>query len=939
MGRRRLTVSIAALCGVLSSGARILPETLLLPQCEFYPLREQDRGLLCRYADQPLFVDPDLPEDAPCAAFETRRHRYWGEWFSQADWNACERLGRDFGFDGHAFFPRPHRARYWDAMEKSPVLGFCEVPVAHNYSDDGSDLAKWFGSAIRSTRACRVGGKALILSYRFANENTPERLKLKLDRMRREFGDTFVFVCDVSKILLNPDETLAHGGIRPETAAAWKESVRAYLRVADGVLAGDVFSVVDFEGPARNRVFNSRHYEAVVRLLKEVFDEPEFCGKKLLGLSACIAHENTTRQFWTASEDGLRTLTESLRIAAAAEPDVILLPEWDELNENTCVGPTLMNGLSVKRIVHAFRAQLRRRPLAPLAGDDVSVPNLIVSYRRNVSPGEKLVVDILAVPDGSRRGTVSVGVEVLDEGDRPCASFPAQSGEQSEFRHFRFPVDSAALAEKARAPRVRVTWRDAAGSGAVCDGLMPIDLEPANGWCLKEVHQPIRDLAPVRTAEIAVGGGRLTARLVCDEPIRYAFVTGNGDIQRVVGSPASAVAGFVEDARHVVFQVYGIRPQMLDRQDFAYRAKGVTSAAWLDRFGVHTGLVQRTDWLAAVGDPYFLRIRRADVAGATLDVDFGSVYRGTVPLGTAYEEGAYMAGGPHGSQFMVTRFRRGTRYPSVAQAKEMAFDVALDGDRASMAYVVQVATMGGKTWRSRPFVVEPPSEPGRLRVFGATDGRLREVTMPAARIPRIEYDPNPKTGGYLPTKDRLLHFATVLGGRFSPLTLWNRTTASSMDYPEGLSPDFSTVVSAAPAVTREADGGYSLSFDEDDFLLLPWEVVPQNAAYRLSMEVCPSALDGKRALMTSKSLLNVSLEEGELVVSAPGVRAARTGLRLAAGVWQGLSLSHLGDRFVVTLGERRFETSARLPSVFMSPVAIRLVGRIRNLAAGPLLVL
>ena len=886
----------------LSASARVLPETLVLPQCEFYPLREQDRGYLCRYADQPLFVDPDLPEDAPNPAFETRRHRFWGEWFSQADWNECERLGKDFGFDGFAFFPRPHRVRYWDAMEKSPVRDFVEVPIAADYAAGYEDAAKWIGFAAKSTRACRVDGKALILSYRLANRFDPGGLKALLDRVRADFGDTFLFVCDLSRYLANPE-------VPPEKS---RETVRAYLRACDGVIVGDVFSMVAFDGPARNRVFDSKHYEAVAKLLKETVDEPEFRGRKLLGLGACIAHENTTRQFWTASEDGLRTLTESLRIAASAEPDVILLPEWDELNENTCVGPTLMNGFSVKRILNVFQAHLKKRPLKPLAGDDLSKPNLIVSYRRNVSPGERLIVDVLNVPDGSRQGTVSVAVEILDESGARLVSFPAQKGDSSELRHFRFPVDSAALAEKARAPRVRGVWDDGTAKGEVCEGLMPIDLQPANGWCVKEVHQPIRDLAPMREAEIEVcdkrrdaaspkgvsvlekrrpaasDGLSLKAKIACEEPIRFAFVTGNGDIQRVLGDPSGAAANFIEDESNVVFQVYGIRPEMLDLKRFAYRVTGVTSATWLDRFGAHAGREFRTDWIAAIGDPYFLRIPRAEVGAAKLTVDFGEWFQGEIPLQAAFTEGAYMAGGRNGIQFMVTRFRRQTRYPLAANARELSFDVALDGDRASMSYWVEAVTTSGKTWRSRPFVVEPKSGLAQMKAFSAVDGTLRTVTLPSVRIPLIEYDPNPKTGAYLPTKGRHLHFATVLGGRFSPLTLWNRTSASSMDYPEGLSPDFGKVASAAPRLVKEADGRFSLEFDGDDFISFPWETLPQNAAYALSMKVRPSDISGTFAMLTSKRLLDLAVEDGELVVSAPGVRNVRTGLRLVPDEWQDL---------------------------------------------------
>ncbi|MCQ2391062.1 MAG: hypothetical protein MJ240_06545 [Kiritimatiellae bacterium] len=915
------------------SAARGLPEALVLPRGEWYPLREQDRGYLCRYADQPLFVDPDLPEDPPHPRFSTRRHRFWGEWFSQADWEACERLARDSLFDGLAFFPRPHRARYWEAMATSPQRDFPMVPIAYSYSEDGSDLSRWWGKAVASPRAYRVNGKALILSYRFSGENSPARVQEKLARMTREFGDKAVFVCDLSRYLLNTDEFVDHGCLRPETAAKWREIIRDYLRVCGGVIVGDVFSVLGFEGAARNRVFNVRHYEEVVRLLREVCDEPEFRGKKLLGLAAAIAHDNTTRQFWTASEDGLRTLTESLRIAAAAEPDVLLLPEWDELNENTCVGPTLMNGFAVKRIINFFQSRLRRRPLRPLPGDDLARPNLVVSYRRNCSPGEKLVVDVLNVPDGARSGLCAVQIEVLGDQGETLFSPPMQRVDEAALAHLRFPLDSATLATQARAPRIVLRWRKGEETEVVAEGLSPINLAPANGWCLKEVHQPIRDLAPIVHAELVRQDEEISVSLASEEPLRYVFLQGNGEILHVAGNPNSAAARFQESATQAVFQVFAVRHQALDEQSgWAYRVKGVSSAAWLDWHGEHVGDTLTTDWIAMHGDPYFVRLPRSEVDRASVEFDFNGLFKGSVPLKTVWREGAYMLSGTNGAQFMVTRMRQSARYPSVANVKALSFRAPRAADQQSAVYYVTALTMSGRTWRSRPLVVEPASSEGKMTVFSSLDDRVRTIALPKARIPRLVYDFTPGTGDYLPTTDRFLHFATVLGGRYSPITLWNRTATSAMDYPEGFSPAYASGTVAQPQRVQESDGAWALDFrDANAFVAFPWETLPQNAAYRLVLRLKAGNLSGKVPFIVSKSVLNIVLENGEIVVNAPGLKAFRTGLKLTEGRWQTLCLEHGAETFVVRLDDQESSASARLRATFMSPFVLRFNGRIRDL--------
>ena len=900
--------------------ARVLPETLLLPQCEFYPLREQDRGYLYRYTDQPLLIDPDLPEDPPHPDFETRRHRFWGEWFSQADWNRAQEIAKDCGFDGFGFFPRPHRVRYWDAMEVSPVENFLSVPIAHNYSNDGSDLSKWFGHAVKSTKGYRVNGKALILSYRFANKNPPERLKMKMARMRREFGDTFMFVCDISKIL-NPDEALENGRLSDATVEKYKELIRSYLRVCDGVIVGDGFSVMKFDRD--EKVFFSSHYRQIVRLMKETVEEPEFKGRKLLGLSAIITHQNPTVEFWTANEDGLVTLTESLKIACEAEPDIILLPEWDEFNENTCVGPTLANGYSVKRVLRYFRHRLGKAELSPCKGDDTSLPNLIVSYRRNVSPGERLIVDVLNVPDGVRKGDIEVKVELLDLGGNVVFDGGVQNVRERELRHLRFPVDSASVSEKTRAAKVRVTWIKDGGAKVVEDGLHPISLLSAEGWCKKEVHQPLRDIAIVdATSRISMANGRVSASIKCSEPVRYAFLCGNGQIQHVAGATDSSCMRFREDASNAVFVVSGVSPAFIDRRKFEYRLRGVSSAEWLDWRGVHTGCVFKTDWLSKVGDPYYVRLPKAEVAQALLDIDFGDVFKGSIPLEAAFKDGAYVLGGAKGAQFSVVRFKRQSRYPSVANCREISFDVAVDGDRPSMMYHVQVVTMDGKAWRSGPFVAEPHASSVEMTVKSAFDGTIRKVSIPRVRVPFIEYDFAADTGDFLPTSDRYLHFATVFGGQYSMATLWNRSSSGGTDAPIGTWPDWNKTVRSAPVRNKLADGSASFEFDgTDDFFILPWEAIPQNSGYKMTLELSLSDIDGRISLMSSKSLLNVSVEDGVVHVSAPGVKKISTGVKLEKDCRQTLSFAHYGNKFEVCVGGRRFSTAAKLPATFMSSVA------------------
>jgi hypothetical protein len=546
-----------------------------------------------------------------------------------------------------------------------------------------------------------------------------------------------------------------------------------------------------------------------------------------------------------------------------------------------------------------------------------------VSYRRNVSPGERLIIDVLNVPDGVCKGKIDVKVELLDPTGKAVFSGTPQRVRATELRHLRFPVDSASVSETTRAATVRVTWMKDGTANAVEEGFHPISFLPAEGWCKKEVHQPLRDLAPVEaSSRISMINGRVSASIKCKEAIRYAFLCGNGQIQHVAGNPQSACVRFREDDSNAVFAVSGVSPAFIDRRKFEYRLDGTSYAEWLDWRGVHTGRVFKTDWLSKVGDPYYVRLPKDEVAKAFLDIDFGDVFKGRIPLESAFREGAYALGGAKGVQFSVTRFRRQSRYPSVADSREISFDVPVDSDRASMMYHVQVVTMGGKTWRSNPFVAEPQAPSVEMTVKSAFNGILRKLSLPRIRVPFIEYDFASGTGDFLPTMDRHLHFATVLGGQYSMATLWNRSSSGGTDAPIGTWPDWNSAVRTAPVRAKGDDGSVFLEFDGvDDFFVLPWESVPQNSGYRMTLELLPSDVRERISLLSSKMLLNASVEHGMVHVAAPGVKKVPTGLKLEKNRWQSVSFIHHGDRFEVSVDGKTFSTSAKLPSTFMSPVA------------------
>ena len=111
---------VAALAiGTAPCAAKVLPETLFIVQSQLYPWREQARGYLMRYPNQPLLVEPDLPYDE---GEEGVDHWIagWGSFPSQADYDRTASLVKDYGMDGlQIFWGRP--AKSFLAAKNCPV--------------------------------------------------------------------------------------------------------------------------------------------------------------------------------------------------------------------------------------------------------------------------------------------------------------------------------------------------------------------------------------------------------------------------------------------------------------------------------------------------------------------------------------------------------------------------------------------------------------------------------------------------------------------------------------------------------------------------------------------------------------------------------------------------------------------------------------------------
>lgn len=910
--------------------AATLVNPIVVSQWVYYPVREQARGYLGRYPDQPLLVDVDLPEDTDCTDIPAVPG--WCEYNSMADINASYAEGKNYGLDGFAFFPERYRQLHWRAKDSS-VKGMLTVPIvnfryASRLNDDIAEIAR----CVKYGCSAKHGGKSIVLSYWLNGYNKePAKLAEKLKQTRERIGDCFLYMAATSWNL-GVESWWQTGRVDGTRLEKMKEHFRDMLRVADGILLDRTMSNTVLTN--NMCVFAGGYHKIITQTARAVVNEPEFKGKKLLGFTLSLGHQNGYHQNFTANAMGTRTLRESFEAAIAGDPDIILIPEWDELNESTSWQPTLYNGYSTKRLFRHYDAVLRKRPQTVMEGDDTSIPNVILSYRKALSPGEWMYFEAVNVPDGSRCGTIDVSLELLDDKGGLLVSLPEKTLREDALDTAWWEVHSEELAPLTRAVDVRLSWRKGNAASALVTGFHPIDLAPANSWNLKDVKQALRDLAPVSCRKFTLKDGKVHADISCGVPIRHAMLCGNGWIQ-YIHNPASACSRFREDENYAVFTIASTR-EVAITNTYSYSVSGVPEAEWLSWKRDERGEIFLFDRLSVDNPNVFLRIPRTKLPKAKLVMDYTGVFpKAEVSLAEVSRLGSWAIGGSsYGCECAVTRFGLQSRYPSALAANDCSFAITPDADRNSMMCHLQVVTMDGKTWRSSPLVMERPGCKVQTVVQSALKGHVVVCELPRTRVPRLEYDFSPESGDVMRPISGERHFFGILGSTAALATLWNRGSSLEGPFPRG-SQFWRKAKDTHPKHAKGDIGTWELVFDGvDDFVSFPQETVPQWAAASIDLEFCQCA-DGvmrTETLFTARNddrvgLYEIILANGEVVISGYVMDPHaffwlpfefRTGLKAVPDVWHALNVHHTGSAMVVKLDDKSIQKPVKLPAMFMN---------------------
>ena len=814
------------------------------------------------------WLDRPLMQDSSLAKADDPRH-----FINENSYRRMAAMIRFGGMDGAAFFPATSGRR--DLFSRSllpeaklPVLVEL-VPVGRNPLETDLEMA---GLAMKAPNAFRINGKIVLTRY---PGGTPEYSRELRQKLRQRYGDHFLYLPYLHFKTFQPDRKLDG-----KTIERMKEELRTGLRAADGIFFSDRSSVwkrrfnLDFE------------QQVIIPILNSVYSEKEF-QNKILGYAVVAEHSNSYRFTHTLDCTGTTFLRHKLEAARSLRPDFIVMTEWDEQNEHTHFRPTVCNSFSTQRIVRAYAALLAGGKHAPLPGDDLSIPNLIVSFRRNLSAGEWLEMEVANVPDGTLDDAVfRIDARLKDLRGNTVKTFSPLSLRGSALAEsvwFRMPC-AELLRHQVVRPEISVSR---GGKRVVFSDAMAASEIRAN-WNMdyKWVKHPLRDLPKGIRSELGAAEMRpdgtllLKGRVSSPKKLRSVEILEGSNVVY-----SHAKRGFPKEDGDTV--ILSIAHQASKKRVFngtialnhgVEAVKGARGVRFRDG-----KLLYRNVEFSLYPFSVYLAVKRKDMESGELIVDLPPV-RGRIRTADLMKQGIFGIGGPDGSNLVVSRFLSQESMPEPLFENTAEFSVTVRPPDKKAVYSILAVDEDYGIYRGSVLSLYRPSNRTRvIHVFDMEREQVFPVEADENLLTDFEYRFLPQCGSVVPCAAGS-KYSGILGG-FVPLA----TGYGSGEAGYGnlvwrsLRADLPGVENQAPEYVRESDGSWSLQFRDCNYVSLPLHVVPPYCGFELELKVMPDALPERTQTLFSSGI--------------NGFNLTLSGSRVSAEIFSGNRFYRKGGRF------------------------------------------
>ncbi len=813
-------------------------------------------------------------------------------------------LSKGYLLDGLASFgstswQEPAYELYLGALAAGGTTGYKQLVEVGNSLTDLTYTRLALAKALASPYAARINGKVLVSSYALDRDG-PDRIASQLQVLHGEFGAGFILVVEMTAVTEEMLRLYHLGQLSTSPSAKLtelKQSLRRYLDVADGIMVESVHHM-EAETASRydNRFDLAFYRDCLIPIFKSVLAEPAYAGK-LLGLSAASGYCNN-RTGDNNSEECTRRLRNTLEVAINAGPQFMILPEWNEQNENTSLQPTINNSWTHRRICEYYLRTVKGLPLAPREGDDTTLPNCILSYRKDLKIGEALELEVLNVPDSAASSPYTATLSLETPAGDVVAAFAPMAFNRAVLGDHTITVASETLAATPiLRPVITIQQTTAPASRTFRDGLLHITLRPSWSIDYQTVKQPLRDIAmPAVCSLQAVGGsGRdvvITGSVSGVERIRSIEVlAGASEVFAydrlneydpahnliIAGSYTTLPGGYDVDLSVTGSPSFEFKPVYMPESIIPYQRIGATI-----RFAPAERI---REWPGR----FYLLIPKTSQASAVITVasSHGSF---SVPVADIVANGVISRTPAAQLVMRFEDFHMLPDHPVAVDAASASFTATLRADDDHPVYHMRVVTESGRIHRSKPIVLSlgQASTTVPVRVTSEVHGGSPvTVQVPRRDVLDLRYEFDSRCGDALPTAAGPRWFAQLGGGTLYADPFY----AGNGGYPASnplSKPSFAT-----------EDGAPSLHFSGNgQYLVLPTEAFPRGA-FTLTFDIkpmvtTPQVLFRHHGILIGSLMLK--LKDGRLFASYISKLIQEsyfdTGLAVPVGQWSRIVVTY-----------------------------------------------
>ena len=821
-------------------------------------------------------------------------------WLNPKGWektSAMGRLGKQTGFA--VFTCTKRRDEVIPLSVKPGSEATILVELTHGLSlEECAFRAK---QALDMPNSYRIGGKVVLTSYPAIREkDLPFYAELKKTLTSR-YGDKFLVMPYCTLEL--ESRTAILNGFTADVLLKMRARLERFLRVLDGLC---------YNG--RESFFNRRYdpwlFNTVfVPMVHATFAAPEF-RSKCLGCWSTPGHENSYRWNYGLDCTGTRMLRDMLASVVKLGPDFMIGCEWDEENENTSFRPMVAHGFTHQRLLRYFHDVANGVRPDAIPGDDPSVPNLVLSYRKELMAGEPLEAEVLNIPDGTFNGKdVTVSFAWKDADGRVVRAFAPQKLKGGELSAAWFKASVSSLVEHPTlVPELTVFAGDA--RKVYSDGLWPVGIRPSRCIEYKWAKQPIRDLPKGVAGGLRIGvpdgNGALEVRGEVKSARRLRSVAVLDETDTVYMYDGSPTRDADSVRVRIAFQGYpfvGKKPDLKGRIALSgapgAKLSIVKSRGRIDIEGhdfVFTGAMAN-NW------PHYLMVEipSAEARDAKFRADIAGYFEGTVAVSDLLDKEVVGIAGPKGSNLVFTRYLSQTAIPPPQFVNDVNFSFRLKPGMKRSVLRMETVDEDYHVWRSRPVVCgEPTGRTKALHVFERDEYRVSEIAVDESRVPVLDYSLEPSRGSVVACSAGR-NFWGVLGGCVPLVTGFGQGESGYGDSALlAISAKTPGWEKSAPDFVKEPDGSWSLRFSGCSHVSLPQQIWPVQCGFALEVEVNPEAVDGKRAVVSSggtssslyikdgKAYAHFFLRNRFMLESGRAASVTVEGPRVEAGRWQTL---------------------------------------------------